>query len=482
MIDSTRRWKRRPAAWLVAGFLSLVFVLCARSGQAAPGPTPRILKLYNTADPKQDSVFALEAYITLEVSGLARYMREEEARLRRGQMDPAKARAQARRLVLYIDDAPLIGMPPESMHTLPPSDDVRRAAPLDSGQVAAPVDTLTKIIFHLTRHQSTNPYWNVVYSSPWEFAHPAKIGLGYDDRVITNLYPQETIRLKLVRPVALGVALAVVALLALAIVLLAHKSWLLRNAVPNWTSPAGKEPMFSLAKSQLAWWTFLVLASYLLIYCVTGEMTNISTTTLELLGISAGTAGLGGLLGQPAANALAPPPPPSRGWWLDMLTDDQGVSIHRLQQVAFTLLLGYLFIRTVYKTVALPEWNENEILLLGISSATYLGLKSQENKTPDNQLVTADAATFGPLAKDTGMTAAAVVAAKAPAPAVVVTVNTDGAATPATGIASDNSAESSADPVTGAVQFRAEEDMGPDAPANDLDSPDPSENPNQIPG
>ncbi|GAB3848346.1 hypothetical protein GCM10028822_11090 [Hymenobacter terrigena] len=481
MIDSTRRWKRRPAAWLAAGFLSFVFALCAYPGQAAPGPTPRILKLYNTADPKQDSVFALEAYITLEVAGLARYMRDEEARLMRGQMDPGKARAQARRLVLYIDDAPLIGMPPESMHTLPPVNNARPAAPLDSGRVAVPAaDTLTKVIFHLTRHQSTNPYWNVVYSSPWEFAHPAKIGLGYDDRVITNLYPQESIRLKLVRPVALAVALAVVALLALAIVLLAHKSWLLRNAVPNWTSPAGKEPMFSLAKSQLAWWTFLVLASYLLIYCVTGEMTNISTTTLELLGISAGTAGLGSLLGQPAANALAPPPPPSRGWWLDMLTDDQGVSIHRLQQVAFTLLLGYLFVRTVYKTVALPEWNENEILLLGISSATYLGLKSQENKTPENQLVTADATSFGPLAKDAGLTVSTVAAE---APAVVGTVNRNGAtAAPSAEAASDIPAESSADPVTGAVQFRAEEDMGPDAPANDLDNLDPTESPNQIPG
>lgn len=482
MIDSTRRWPRRPAAWLAAGFLSFVLLLSAPPGQAAPGPTPRILKLYNTADPKQDSVFALEAYITLEVAGLARYMREEEARLRRGQMDPAKARAQARRLVLYIDDAPLIGMPPESMHTLPPADNTPPAAPPDSGQVAAPVDTLTKVIFHLTRHQSTNPYWNVVYSSPWEFAHPAKIGLGYDDRVITNMYPQESIRLKLVRPVALGVALTVVALLALAIVLLAHKSWLLRNSVPNWNSPLGKEPMFSLAKSQLAWWTFLVLASYLLIYCVTGEMTNISITTLELLGISAGTAGLSGLLGQPAANALAPPPTPSRGWWLDMLTDDQGVSIHRLQQVAFTLLLGYLFIRTVYKTVALPEWNENEILLLGISSATYLGLKSQENKTPDNLLVPAAATSFGPLAKDTGLSAGASAFVAADSPAVEVRVNTDGAAAPTADVASDTRAESSADPVTGAVQFRAEEDMGPDAPANYLDSPDPTENPNQIPG
>lgn len=143
--------------------------------------------------------------------------------------------------------------------------------------------------------------------------------------------------------------------------------------------PAGQPPPFSLAKSQLAPWTFLVLGAYVLIYCVTEATTAVTVTTLELLGISAGTAGLGGLLGQPAAGGVGPLRA-SRGWWLDVLSDEQGVSISRLQQLGFTLLLGYLFVRTVYKTVALPDWNENEILLLGLSSATFLGLKSQENK------------------------------------------------------------------------------------------------------
>lgn len=373
-----RNWKTAAGA-LAAGLLLALGAAPGAALAAPEPPAPRILKLYHTADPRQDSVFALDDYITLEVAGLTRAIRQEEARLRQLQMDPAKAHAQAMRLVLYLGDAPLIGLPPESLHTVPPAP-ARLAAPADSGRAApAGADTITKVIYHLARRQSTNLYWNVVYRSPWEFAHPSQIGLGYDDRVLTNMYPQGTVRLKLVRPVALGVALGVVALLAAGIVLLARKSWLLRSAVPAELLPPGTEPMFSLSKSQLAWWTFLVIGSYLLIYCITGEMTNISTTTLELLGISAGTAGLGSLIGGPPSGATLPPAP-SRGWWLDMLTDDQGVSIHRLQQVAFTLLLGYLFVRTVYKTVAMPEWDDNEVLLLGISSATYLGLKSQETR------------------------------------------------------------------------------------------------------
>ena len=362
--------------WTTSTLLAGCLLLAALLAQATPpAARPRLLRIYDTADPKQDTVFALDSYLTLEVTGLSSYLRAEEALLQQRGLAPQLAHTQAQQLVLYINDAPLIGMPPESMHTV-----LLAVPPADSGAVATG-DTLTKIIFHLTRRPNTYAYWNVVYDSPWQFSRRGTIGLGYADRVITNAYPEQgpVPRIKLVRRGALAVALLVVALLATAILLLAHKSWLLRNSAPNWIAPLGQKPMFSLAKSQLAWWTFLVLGSYLLIYCVTGQMTNISTTTLELLGISAGTAGLGSVLGVPAPGQ-GKQPPVSRGWWLDLLSDDQGVSIHRLQQVGFTLLLGYLFVRTVYKTVALPDWNENEILLLGISSATYLGLKAQENK------------------------------------------------------------------------------------------------------
>ncbi|MDB5233108.1 MAG: LysM repeat-containing protein [Hymenobacter sp.] len=459
-----RLW-RRARPWVACGFAAAQLLDAAPVAAQLPGP--RLQKLYETSNPGQDSVFALDSYITLEVMGLGRYMRLEETLLRQRGVPPEQAHARAQRLVLYINDAPLIGMAPESVHSVPPPDAPGPSA--DSGK-AATVDTLSKVIFHLTRRQNTYPYWNVVYNSPWEFAHPGHIGLGYDDRVITNMYPPagQPLRLKLVRPVALMVALVVVGLLALAIVLLARKSWLLRNTVPNWQAPAGQEPMFSLAKSQLAWWTFLVLGSYLLIYCVTGEMTNITYTTLELLGISAGTAGIGSLIGTPATPTATSPAPPSRGWWLDVLTDDQGVSIHRLQQVGFTLLLGYLFIRTVYKTVALPDWNENEILLLGISSATYLGLKSQENKkapvaATDTFAMPVGAPGAAPAAVVVGAVPAVPVAAEVVVPVVVP-------------------AESVADPVTGAVQFRVEDDMGPDAPTGGPADPDPTVNPNQIPG
>lgn len=333
------------------------------------GARPRIVALYQAGDRAQDSVFALDSYLTLEVAGLVPYLRRNEALLRAQGLTPEQARAKANAFILYINDAPLVGLGPQSAYNLP----------------VTSTDTLTKLIFHLTRSPSTYPYWSVVYSSPWQFMHPGKIGLGYPDRVITDIYPLEgqPVRIKLIRPLALYVGFAAVALLAFAILRLGSRSRMLRDSVPGIEVPPGHQLEFSLAKCQLAWWTFLVLSGYLLVYCVTGTMPTISTTTLALLGVSAGTAGLSSALSKApgtvsqAANGRVMPYF-SRGWWTDIVSDDQGVSMHRLQQVGFTLLMGYLFVRTVYKTVALPEWTDNEILLLALSSATYLGLKSQE--------------------------------------------------------------------------------------------------------
>lgn len=71
-------------------------------------------------------------------------------------------------------------------------------------------------------------------------------------------------------------------------------------------------------------------------------------------------------------------PQPSKGWLLDILSDERGVSVHRVQQVAFTLVAGYFFVRSVWKKLELPEWDSQQLLLLLISSATYLGLKTKE--------------------------------------------------------------------------------------------------------
>ena len=387
---------------------------------AGPGPVakPVIRHIHATANARQDTVFRLGSTITLEVAGLSQWLHEQEDVLVQRGLTPQQARTQARNLVLYINDAPLIGMPPLAVYAndAPPP-----------GQPAAASTEYDKVVFQLSRTADNDRYWSVVYSSPWAFSHPGRIGLGYDDRVVTELYPGQegSIRVELIQPSSLWGALLAAAGLGLGMVLLAVRSWLLRNTAGQTTGSGGAtvaltNPSYSLAKTQLAWWTFIILSSYLVIYCVTGEMPDLSTTSLALLGISAGTTTLSGLI-TPAGSEPAAPVSASRGWLTDILSDEHGVSMHRLQKVIISLLMGYFFVRSVYKTVAMPEWTTNETLLLAVSSATYLGLKWQENRPSAGTVTPGGAPVTGPALTSVAPSGASSVPLAAPAGSQAVT-------------------------------------------------------------
>ena len=231
--------------------------------------------------------------------------------------------------------------------------------------------------------------------------------------------------------------LAIFGIFAVGFVLLANKSDLLRDPV---TAPAGARPPYSLARTQAAWWFFLALASYLLIGMVTGDFsTTITGTTLVLLGISAGTAAGSAFIdaskssrvsqaqdtaratamwreiqsldtesatlettmrtsGDPAlAHRMANMEAlrteklsiyrkltnQSESFLLDVLSDSSGVNFHRFQALAWTVVLGFIFVGHVYRDLAMPQFSETLLGLMGISSGTYLSLKIPENPSPD---------------------------------------------------------------------------------------------------
>ncbi|HEY9230564.1 MAG TPA: hypothetical protein VIS78_00400, partial [Blastocatellia bacterium] len=112
-----------------------------------------------------------------------------------------------------------------------------------------------------------------------------------------------------------------------------------------------------------------------------------------LLGISAGqVVGSAAIDAAPPTTAGAAPPPggappapaiaePTTGhWWTDIIMDKQGVSFHRFQNAVWTLVLGIIFIVQVYKVLAMPQFSETLLGLMGISAGTFLGLKINENR------------------------------------------------------------------------------------------------------
>ncbi|HVR87147.1 MAG TPA: hypothetical protein VMU54_22670 [Planctomycetota bacterium] len=202
--------------------------------------------------------------------------------------------------------------------------------------------------------------------------------------------------------------------------------------------PAGARRPFSLGQSQMAFWFLIILGSFFFIWVVTTDLGTLSESVLVLMGIGSGTA-LGAAMidsskrssGEKEARdllsekkLLAPdlaakrprlllvPPPPnlealrqevskmesrlveiehrlaeltpllqggtSEGFLKDILNDENGVSLHRFQMVAWTVVLGFVFLAGVYTDLGMPTFNAMLLAVMGISSGTYMGFKIPE--------------------------------------------------------------------------------------------------------
>ncbi|HYX14417.1 MAG TPA: hypothetical protein VE944_08635 [Nostoc sp.] len=137
---------------------------------------------------------------------------------------------------------------------------------------------------------------------------------------------------------------------------------------------------FSLSISQLAFWTFLIFGAYLIIYGITGDYTNILTQqSLILLGINSVTAfGTSLIDGQGNEKKRKGSQRLSEGFFYDILSDINGVNFHRFQTFIWTVAIGLFFVWEVLKNLAMPEFDDTLLTLQGISAATYLGLRGQE--------------------------------------------------------------------------------------------------------
>ena len=207
--------------------------------------------------------------------------------------------------------------------------------------------------------------------------------------------------------------------------------------VPGLAKPAGgtrSRPPYSLGRVQMAFWTVIILGAYLYLWMVLGEINSFNATALTLLGFSIGTGLLGRtidsskqgdlvarlaeqkqlkareteLKGKKEKNETTPAEDAelariearlteltrltteatetdgehvSQGWLTDILSDESGVSLHRLQTVAWTLVLGLVFVIGVTNDLAMPVFDNTLLALMGISSGAYLGFKVPEKKT-----------------------------------------------------------------------------------------------------
>jgi hypothetical protein len=328
-----------------------------------------------------------------------------------------QAICEKKNLVLYLDGRPLI--------------DVTAFPPTDPNKPS--------LKFTLKRTEKSRDVWTYILGQPTWNPRRTKVSIGIVDKYAIDADEEAAVVNLVVIPKGRFISwLIFVVLLFIGFIILAAKSNLLRDS--STMSFPGKRGLFSLARAQAAWWFFLVLSSYLFIGIITGDFgTTITGTVLGLLGISAGTAvgsamidankstpeareseaaaiteaqtrltqldtDIAAAKAALAANAddatvaqtlaskmkekedkisqLKKMTNQSENFVLDILSDVNGVSFHRFQIAAWTLVLGIIFITQVYKVLAMPDFDGSLLALLGISAGTFVGLKIPEATVP----------------------------------------------------------------------------------------------------
>ena len=168
------------------------------------------------------------------------------------------------------------------------------------------------------------------------------------------------------------------------------------------------ERAYSLSRVQMALWTMLTIYAYLFIWFLTGEYkATIPASVVGLMGITLTTfaavdaskvrtnkerlqevaQGLGAaprdpaLVEEKAKLEQRTMVARSEGFFRDITTSAEGASLHRLQFIVWTLALTVVFVITVWRTIAMPDFDATLLGLMGITSGAYVGLKVPEEKT-----------------------------------------------------------------------------------------------------
>lgn len=142
---------------------------------------------------------------------------------------------------------------------------------------------------------------------------------------------------------------------------------------------------YSLARVQLWWWTVLIWAGCTLSYGMSKQLWQFNGTCLALLTISGTTAYIARLIDRgdsaQGANRHQDAAKAPSGFLVDLLWDKRGLSLHRLQSAVFHVIYGAAFAMDIFSSscAALPSFDARNLVLLGLSSATYLTLKALEN-------------------------------------------------------------------------------------------------------
>lgn len=384
------------AFWALIGPVLVNAQIASAQAPAVPSATPIKVKavmgelgLYNT--------------ITIEVENLSKYLEQ-----------PGK---DAKKFILYLNWRPLKGVNSRL------------------------IDGTNKLQFDIRRTSDSKDEWNALLGRPFAgdkgFTYSVPISIGYENEnpipTDVNKYP-----LIVINKTVFWIFVVSFALALFLFVWLARDSSIIRDPGPG--LPV-RQRSYSLGRTQMAFWFFVVTVSYVFIWMITSDLESLTESALGLIGISAATALGAAVVGSSKRNAaeskrkdfekekavlqtrlndlvpqiVATHPPTNlsdlknekaekevrfaqvvrdiqgktdevtpqqpEGFLNDILTDADGISLHRFQIAIWTIVLGIIFAASIYNSLAMPQFSETLLALMGISGGTYIGFKFPEKQT-----------------------------------------------------------------------------------------------------
>ncbi|MFZ6767340.1 hypothetical protein ACO0LM_09655 [Undibacterium sp. Di26W] len=245
-----------------------------------------------------------------------------------------------------------------------------------------PDPVMNKLVFHLPQSDIDNSALEreSLMGSPWQelrhnYHRDLPFNVSFKNGGGTSILVSGILRFQILKPGYVVFGFGFIAVVGYALFRLGRDSGLLRDS----STSAINERTFSLARVQMAWWFFIVLVSYIWLWIVAEGIPTVSPQALGLLGIGSATYLTAAGVDASKQNQFGE----SKGFFKDILSDSQGLTLHRFQMLVFNVLIGVLFLVYVIQHFSMPVFDGNILTLLGMSAGTYAGFKIPEQQSKD---------------------------------------------------------------------------------------------------
>ena len=233
----------------------------------------------------------------------------------------------------------------------------------------------SQLQFHLLRTPGPLPVWSTLFHHAG-LQRPVALSVGLEDqRPFETVFDYNHPLALILIPRRTGIIALVVtlAVFSLAIGLMITTN-LVRESGPKLQ---GKKRPYELGRFLTLFWCAIIATSYFSVWLITGD-SDFPATAVAL-------TGFGGIVALAEYVTRSGPDeafddstksiPGSVNFFADVLSNSYGYSFHRFQLLIWNILFGCMFVSLVWENLALPEFSQPLVALIGVSTSIHLGFE-----------------------------------------------------------------------------------------------------------